>query len=436
MRVFRCLLIIISCCFLFSQAEEKKNDQRHIKPQKTILVTEDSDEPSKQILGLFFQISELIEKLNTAGKPPEEDSQIRKDISELLKKAVAFESDEKIKKYFSSLSQDILKNDFKSSYSDWSVLENRTGNLIIQYHEDQKKMDYFVIKKHDAWTRKVTKYLSLIEKMKSNSTMKFVRSVTPVTLVRPFVIADLLATSGINRFALLHPPESIGRETSPAKVIIFRNLARHFFNQILEPVAARAFGGRVLKFVRFESYLSNLIMHKIAHFLGPFLVGTKSEDVILVNTKLGDLFYCIDEIKADTVALCNTEVLIKEKLISQKHEKRVYATYVAQLLEKVRMEPESGSRQPYLIQIHFLLKNEGIIFNVDTNNLFIDFDKLKENLKKLMTMVLKIQQNGNYMGAQQLIKEFAEVPEALKRIIKKMENLPVGINAGSIFQVK
>jgi hypothetical protein len=432
MRHLGRLVIIISFFFLLAQADNKKSNQDHPEPAQTNEDSDISDEPSKRLMGLLFRICELVDKINSAGLSVDEASQARSDISELLNKAVSYESDDKVKHYFSSLSQDMAENDFHLSNASWRALENRTGNLIIQYHEDQKKIDCFILKKHHAWTEKASKYLALVEKMKSNSTMKFNRSSIPVTIVYPFVIADLVGASGINRLSFLHPPDVAGQKTGPSRIIILRNLARLFFDRILKPVASRSLGGGVVKYVRFESYLSNLIMHKIAHFLGPYVVVTKSEEVTLVNSKLGDLFNCIDEIKADTVAMCNTEVLIKAKLISRKHEKRIFTTYIAQLLEKLRFEPESQSRLPYLIQVNFLLKNDGIVYNVDSHNIIIDFDKLKENLKKLMSMVVKIQQDGNHVGAKQLIKEFTVISEALKRINDKMTDLSSAINVEDI----
>jgi hypothetical protein len=289
-------------------------------------------------------------------------------------------------------------------------------------------MDCYVLKMNREWTQKAGQYLSLVEKMKSNTTLKSSRSGLQVKIVYPFIVADLIVSTGTTRLSLFHPADLAGPESEPSKIIIFSNLARLFFDRILKPVGLRVFGDTEGRSVRFDAYMSNLIMHKIAHFLGPFAVNAKSENLILVNSKLGDQFVCLEAIKADTVALSNTQVLIKAKLLSRKQEKRLLSTYVARLLDQSRGEAQSLSRLSALIQLHFFLNNQGIVFNVESDTLALNLEKLKENVKKLMTMVLNIQNSGSSSGAKQLIKQYSDIPEVLKRLVDKTADIPLSMD--------
>jgi hypothetical protein len=61
--------------------------------------------------------------------------------------------------------------------------------------------------------------------------------------------------------------------------------------------------------------------------------------------------------------------------------------------------------------------------------LLIHFDTLERVTRKLMEMVLRIEQNGSYPGAKQFIKEYSVMPVEITAIMKKTETLPVKIKA-------
>lgn len=436
MRVAQGLAIVIGCFFLFATTGREELSTDPTGNFSPVMETNTSEGPSGELLEVLLRICTLVGKVNGPGLPADAAEQIKENISELLKKAVSFQSHEKVKDYFFALARDVLTDDFSESHSLWTELEGRTGNLILRQGQDRKKMECFVLGIHRHWTDRAARYLTLIEKMKANSTMKSNRTDLPVTVSYPIVVADVATTSGNHRLSLIHPPDLAEGESKPSRIIFFRNLARRYFDIILSPLAVRILGPATAGNVRFDAFMSNLIMHKIAHLLGPYTVGSKSEDLVTVASKLGDLFHCIEEIKADTVAMSNTEVLVAAKVISRKHDRRILATQIIQLLDKARSEPGEPNRLPSLIQIHYLLKNGGLVFNVDSQILMVDFNELKDNLEKLMFQVLKIQESGSPSAANRLIKDYGWVPAVMKRLQEKMTGVPVAIKPEQFLTLK
>jgi hypothetical protein len=143
--------------------------------------------------------------------------------------------------------------------------------------------------------------------------------------------------------------------------------------------------------------------------------------------ELKDLFSCIEEIKADTVALSNTSLLIKEKILSERREKRIYAAYIIGLVAKLRQNQGDLKKDPYLIQLNYYLKCQGLIYSLENQVLLINFEKFKREIKNLMDMVLKIEQSGNHPGAQRFIDTYSVMSPELTLILKKAESIPIDI---------
>jgi len=427
-------IIIFFVIFLTSialPAQKTKNENQRpfiIQPDLNKL---DLDEQSKKIAQVFFEIFGLCDQINRNSKTPEDREKVLLEITRLLNSAVEIESDSKNKIYLSALAEDILKNDFGSSYSNWLNMGNPKIDILYQT-DKSKKLTVSVLSYDHKLTQKAGRYGSLIDKMKANTTRKYYSISSSTSFRYPFLIADLLQTTGTGRSVLTYPPIQKDGKQDQIKIIILRNVARYFFKEILKPVAEKAFPSRLAKLVDFKSYFSNIIMHKIAHFLGPYFTKSKSEEPELIRKKLKDLFVCIEEIKADTVALSNTSLLIKEKILSKQKENRVYTTYITHLLAKVRQNKDLVEKDPYLVQINYLLKNQGLVFSLENQELLINFDRLKREIRKLMDMVLRIEQSGNYPSAKQFIKNYSVIPQELKHILIKMESIPVEIKIKTI----
>ncbi len=427
-------IIIFFVIFLTSialPAQKTKNENQRpfiIQPDLNKL---DLDEQSKKIAQVFFEIFGLCDQINRNSKTPEDREKVLLEITRLLNSAVEIESDSKNKIYLSALAEDILKNDFGSSYSNWLNMENPKIDILYQT-DKSKKLTVSVLSYDHKLTQKAGRYGSLIDKMKANTTRKYYSISSSTSFRYPFLIADLLQTTGTGRSVLTYPPIQKDGKQDQIKIIVLRNVARYFFKEILRPVAEKAFPSRLAKLVDFKSYFSNIIMHKIAHFLGPYFTKSKSEEPELIRKKLKDLFVCIEEIKADTVALSNTSLLIKEKILSKQKENRVYTTYITHLLAKVRQNKDLVEKDPYLVQINYLLKNQGLVFSLENQELLINFDRLKREIRKLMDMVLRIEQSGNYPSAKQFIKNYSVIPQELKHILIKMESIPVEIKIKTI----
>lgn len=59
--------------------------------------------------------------------------------------------------------------------------------------------------------------------------------------------------------------------------------------------------------------------------------------------------------------------------------------------------------------------------------------KIRNAVRQLLADLLLLQAEGNYEGAKKLIETYGEMPESMKKVIAKLEHLPVDIKP--VFEV-
>lgn len=373
----------------------------------------------------LIKICNLIETVNESKDPFEIFKEKVKEISLLLKKAAGLIQDVQYKKYFNSLSEDILNDNYLQSNSDWLNINNRVIDLLIKKPQKQKKVSFSLLTLDPEASNRFKKYFVLIDKMIANSTMKIATSPLQISIENPYLFYDVLRSSMTNSAVFVHPdirPE--GREDEGFKVIFCINIIEYYFEKILKPISELVLVDRQKRLVKVEAYLSNMVMHRISHSLGPFSVESKSEELTSPQEKLKDLFYCIEEIKADAVALSNIEVLVKEKLISENDAKSMYVLFVLNLLDKLRAEISSEGKKPFLVILNYLLKRDGIIYDINKQKILINISKLKKDLKSLMFEVVQIERDGIYSKAKKLIDGNSSLLKVVEVILQIIEKIP------------
>ncbi len=110
--------------------------------------------------------------------------------------------------------------------------------------------------------------------------------------------------------------------------------------------------------------------------------------------------------------------------MKKKKVNNIYITHIITLLEKLRNEPEKEINKAYLIQFNYLLKNGGIVFNINNRKLLINSKKIKNAIKELMLKVIEIENRGSISNAEKLINSYGSIPNELKEITKMLKKIP------------
>jgi hypothetical protein len=487
-----------------------------IPPEEASASIEQVDEISKKQLDYFLEIAGIVETINRRNffKPFHKES--KEKISQLLIKAAEIEPDECHKKYLLALSYEVLNDRFHTMVPEWFHLEENKTEIVFlpdKTHMQQelwlklflysfaidgehfnfqdldpfgagsvtdtaaaspvphKIFDTFIYLNDIEETQRVEEYIQLFDKLNSHVPYKAREKVVPYTVdIPPIKVSHLVYSSLPGQVSFVYPDVEAFYQQGRYKIVIFKNLIDAYVECVLKPLSEQILSDYHLKSVDIDSafYLSNLVMHKLSHHMGPMFLlqssqkqmdemdrdktkrlkgmtseererfasreiwfqtqkkdqaGKKEEmDLKLISETLGDSFWVIEELKASIIAMHNTSVLIEERLIARENEMNIYATYLVSLVDKLRKDPTNPLRAAYALQLNYLLRNGAVNFNINTKKLSIDLSLFPGVMEKLLGIVIRY-----YQSPSQIIRGSGLTPE-LQSLLDNLKEIPTDIN--------
>jgi hypothetical protein len=469
---------------------------------------ESVDKNSPEVLTYYLKIASVIADKNREKPFDSLPNQARMKIARWLNAASEIEKQDCYKKYLSGLAKNVLEQGRLSvDLPLWSTLEQDQVEIIFPRADRYSAallvletffnipagnylwgkgnfFDAVVFLNNPDLTGKYKEYTAIFPLMQDHlyslSTLANMRQEISYSPVIPsFKIAQLIFTSQteIKGGSLVFPDIDFSGQTSSQdripnedentfKIIVFKNTVESYFEGILKPISASILTGEQMWGLDSEIYLSNLIMRRIAHHLGPVFViaakddtATKSAKVSfkkeqknipgmqlkIVSESLGNLFPLVEAIKSQAIAIYNTPVLINSGLLSNDKAADVYLTYLVSLVDNLRDTPrEMNAGQPAgkknweeligdpgkenylsaLIQFNYLLAEDGIILNIGSHTLDIKQEKFVEAVGKLTGEVIRLMTYPNYDTVRWFIERNSTLAPELKEILKSVESIP------------
>ena len=234
------------------------------------------------------------------------------------------------------------------------------------------------------------------------------------------------ARRGVQTIAFNLPNDEKVIEAKGSKKVMLRNVMRAKFDRILTPIANQVLEPSLVKDVAFQPWFINVLMHELAHGLGPKSITLPSGEKTTVNRQLKELYSAIEEAKADVTGLHNLTMLQQKGVYDAEFVRRAYSGHMADLFRAVRFGTSEAHGKANLIQFTYL-REKGAL-RLDANGKFgIDYPKLIEANRQLANELLTLQAEGSYAKAQALFARYANEPAELKSALQKLESVPVDI---------
>jgi hypothetical protein len=484
-------------------------------PAEAAETIEQLDEISRKQLNYFLEIAGIVETINQTNFFKPFNKKSKEKISDLLIKAADIEPDECYKKYLLALSFEVLNDRFHSPVPEWFHLEENKTEIVFLHDQvhmrrelwvklflssfpidwehinfqdlppfvagpatpastgPHKIFDTFIFVNDIEETQRFEEYIKRFDKLDSHVPYQTREKVVHYTAdIPPIKVARLVYSSLPGRVSFVYPDREEFYHQGRFKIIIFKNLIDAYAACILKPLSEKVLADHHLKSVEIDSasYLSNLVMHKLSHHMGPvFLLqpGQKEKDKMardktggmkgmkggesdrerfetreiwsqkqktgqadkkeemelkLIAETLGDTFWVIEEIKASVIAIYNTSVLIEERLIPSENEMNIYATYLVSLVDKLRKDPTNPLRAAYAFQLNYLLRNGAVSFNINTKRLSIDLSLFPGVLETLAGIVIR-----SYQSPYQVIRG-GGITQELQSILENVKEFPTDVN--------
>jgi hypothetical protein len=362
-----------------------------------------------------------------------------KPAAKLLKEAAKLTKNESLKKYLESRADAFKSNDYYESDMNWMDLDSQIEVVIGPYevYEDnlfnyKAAFEAFVtivdpVSSHDLQI--VGKHLDELEKSLpvKDEYKNFNRgSESPVKVVQEvFSAGDTKA--GVQTLAFNLPNDERVREAKGSKKVMLKNIAEAKFNKIYTPIAEIVLNQKMLSMVSFDRWFTHILMHEVTHGLGPGILTLKDGSKTTVAKLLKDTYSAIEECKADVGGMYTFAYLCKKGIFPISLEKGIYPTYLAGIFRSVRFGAEEAHGRANMIAFNYISEKGGFVYDDDTEKFSVNDAKVRYAVSALLNELLTLQAEGDYGRAVALIEKYGEMPDHMKKVIAKLEDLPVDI---------
>lgn len=478
-----------------------------------VMIPETSDPAVRKQLRQFLKVADIVSSKNRFRLPRRLKKRSRREVAQWLLQASETDTDDCHKNYLNALAENIVEQSrFTTDLPRWvSLEENRAG---IFFAEDERYrlshwlmssfwdtasagfnwersgfFDTYIYLNDTAETRKFREYSAALAKMQDQLPPLKKQEMPYSPRVPDFQVTHLVSSSAPYGMFLLYPGIGSGAMSRGSdgglgfKIVVFRNVVEAYFEGVIKPIAGWALSPDRVWDVDMEAYVSNLLMRRISHHLGPvFVVRVEEQDDPAEYLEVGDpeldrqkvkrrrpkkkrvkkvmekelktfpdifkrVFPVIESLKADVAALHNTWALIRNGLISEDRDINIYATYVAALVDRVRdlpsdaaisrsgrmdldlVLPKYGSEDflSALAQLNYFMKKEAVVFDINTKTLDVDRLKFRDAADDLTKEVFRLLDNPDYLKAESFVERQAILQPQLREVLGQLAAAPLNV---------
>src|SRR5262245_15073202 len=248
----------------------------------------------------------------------------------------------------------------------------------------------------------------------------------------PIRVVDVVYNSGDGRrgvqtIAFNLPNDEKVIEAKGSKKVMLRNMMRAKFEKILVPIAGQALSPELSGDVQFQPWFINVLMHELAHGLGPKSIKLPSGEGTTVNRQLKELYSTIEEAKADVTGLHNLSVLQQQGVYDADFVRRAYIGHMADIFRCVRFGTSEAHGQGCLLQFNYLVEKNALRYDAQATRFTVDMPTLVTANRALATELLTLQGEGSYEKAGAVLKKYGTEGPELKAVLAKLSSVPVDI---------
>jgi hypothetical protein len=247
---------------------------------------------------------------------------------------------------------------------------------------------------------------------------------SPISVVsQVFCAGD--GKAGVQTTAFILPNDERVRQAKGTKKVMFKNVAEAKFRAGTVPTARRILAEEQQSLLDFDTVFNIVLMHELAHGLGPGFVTTKDGSQTTVSLALKEQYPPLEEAKADVAGMCSFFHLIDLGVLSD--AQRTCVSHVVTLLRTIRFGIDEAHGRASLVQLNWLLEGGGLVRHNSTSRFLVDHERTQEGIRELTRRVLLLQARGSYGEAKAFLDDYGVLTPPLEEALARMADLPVDI---------
>jgi len=368
-------------------------------------------------------------KLNSVPYHIAFETEVQK-AAELLLKAAALAEDPGLKNYLEKRSKALVTDEYFESDVAWMEMKNNTIEFIvgpIENYEDQlygykAAHESFILIKDKAWSEKLVKYAALLPGLqKALPCEQKYKNETP-GMDSDMNVYDAIyyagdCNAGSKTIAINLPNDEVVRNSKGSRKLQLKNSMQAKFDKILVPISELLIAEDQLKHIKFDAFFENTMFHEVAHGLG---LGNTVDQSSTVREALKDAYTSIEESKADILGLWCVYQLNEMGELGEKNMMDNFVTFMAGIFRSVRFGAASAHGKANMMRFYYFQETGAFTRDETTGTYSVDYEKMKKAMLDLSETILKMQGDGDYTTARQMIDEKGYIREALQKDLDRI----------------
>lgn len=364
------------------------------------------------------------------------------EAARLLREAAEISEDPTLTDYLEKRAAAFLSNDYFESDMAWMDIRSRVEPTIGPYevYEDQlfgykAAFESFITVADSAAGAELDRLKGAMRMLEENLPIEDRYKNLERGFESPIRVVDVVYTAGDTRagvqtIAFNLPNDERVREAKGSKKVMLRNVMRAKFNKILTPIAATVMDPGLAAQVEFQPWFVNVLMHELAHGLGPGTITLPSGEQTTVNKALREHYSALEEAKADVTGLHNLTVLAEDgdSVYTDAFVRKAFLGHAADLFRSVRFGASEAHGRAALLQFNYFWDRGAIQHDPATGTFSADLARLIEANRELATEILTLQAQGSYEAAGALLARYGTTRPEMKAALDRLAGkVPVDI---------
>ncbi|MBI5020714.1 MAG: hypothetical protein HZB59_04705 [Ignavibacteriales bacterium] len=358
--------------------------------------------------------------------------------AKLLREAAELTDNATLKNFLTKRADAFLSNDYYDSDVAWMELDSPIEPTIGPYEVYMDEMfnykaafEAFITLRNDVETKKLAKFSSYLQEIENNLPIDPKYRNPKLGESSPIRVVDLVVTggecrAGVQTAAFNLPNDEKVTAEKGSKRVMLKNVQEAKFKKALIPISKVAMDKEQQKLISFEQFFTHILAHELMHGLGPQNITVDGKQTT-VRQMLKELNSAFEEAKADISGLFMLQYLIEKGEIEKSFEKKMYATYLAGAFRSIRFGIKEAHGKGMALQFNYLLDEGAFKFDEKTNKFSVNFEKIKDGMKKLTGEIMTIQAEGSYDKAKAMLDKYAVMNPSMQKILDKLTDVPVDI---------
>ena len=205
-----------------------------------------------------------------------------------------------------------------------------------------------------------------------------------------------------------------------------KNAMQAKFDKILNLIADTLVADDQREHVTFDAFFANTMFHEVAHGLG---IKNTLDGRGTVREALLDVASSMEEGKADILGLYMIDELNDRGELGEVDIRDYYVTFMASVFRSIRFGASSAHGKANMIRFNFFRDAGAFVRDPETGKYRVDFDAMKTASADLSRLLLTLQGDGDYQGAQELTNSKGVIGDELQADLDRLTraNIPVDI---------